>query len=109
MTVGLLLAGADLGTVRSGGTPEAPVVTDTIPKEAMRMLAARVGQSLPVGNEGVVVAAGSSPGAQALLGRTVALLGGAMHSQYRSVRPDQCLLFPEGTTPAEALRASSIR
>jgi len=66
-------------------------------------MAGRLGQALPVGNEGagVVVAAGSAPAAQALLGKTVATLGGAMYAQYRCVKAEQCLLLPEGTTPAE--------
>ena len=51
-------------------------------------MAGRAGQSLPVGNEGagVVVKAGSSPHAQALLGKTVAVLGGAMYAQYRTIK-----------------------
>ncbi|HEX7441829.1 MAG TPA: NADH oxidase, partial [Caldimonas sp.] len=66
-------------------------------------MAGRLGQSMPVGNEGagVVVAAGSSAAARALLGKTVALLGGAMYSQYRCVKAEQCLVLPAGTTPAE--------
>ena len=45
----------------------------------MRAMKARIGASLPVGNEeaGVVVAAGSDPTAQALLGNTVGMIGGA--------------------------------
>jgi NADPH2:quinone reductase len=52
----------------------------------MKAMAGRVGQSLPAGNEGAgtVVAAGASPAAQALLGRTVAAIGGAMYAQYRA-------------------------
>ena len=66
-------------------------------------MAGRLGQSMPVGNEGagVVVTAGSSAEAQALLGRTVAIFGGAMYSQYRCIKAAQCLVLPEGTTPAE--------
>jgi NADPH2:quinone reductase len=66
-------------------------------------LAARLGQSMPVGNEGagLVVAAGASPAAQALLGRTVAAIGGAMYSQYRVIPAAQCLPLPEGATAAE--------
>jgi NADPH2:quinone reductase len=62
-----------------------------------------VDQSLPVGNEGagVVVAAGTSDAAQKLVGKTVAILGGAMYSQYRVIKAAQCLLLPPGTTPAE--------
>ena len=66
-------------------------------------MAARLGQSMPVGNEGagLVVAAGASPAAQALLGRTVAVIGGAMYSQYRAMPAAQCLPLPPGTTAAE--------
>jgi NADPH2:quinone reductase len=56
-----------------------------------------------VGNEGAgtVVAAGNSPVAQALLGRKVAALGGAMYAEYRSVKVEQCLALPAGATAAE--------
>jgi NADPH2:quinone reductase len=58
---------------------------------------------MPVGNEGagVVVAAGSSDAAQALLGKTVAIAGGAMYAQYRCVNALQCLQLEEGTTAVE--------
>ena len=101
--LGLLLAGADLATLSSTGTGEGAVVTARLTPEILRASAARVGQALPVGNEGagVVVAAGDSPAAQALRGKTVAILGGAMYAQYRTLRADQCLVLPEGTTAAE--------
>jgi NADPH2:quinone reductase len=69
----------------------------------MKAIAGRLDQSLPVGNEGagVVVQAGASPAAQALIGKTVAILGGAMYAQYRCIKAVQCLLLPPGTTPAE--------
>ncbi|WP_019451435.1 zinc-binding dehydrogenase [Cupriavidus sp. BIS7] len=94
---------ADMNTAQHAGTAAAPVVTARIPKERMSAVAGRIGQSMPVGNEGagVVVEAGSSAEAQALLGRTVALLGGAMYSQYRCVKASQCMALPDGTTPAE--------
>ena len=101
--IGLLFGAADLATVRGSGTLARPVVTAQVPERAMKSMAARVGQSLPVGNEGAgtVVAAGASPAAQALLGKTVAVLGGAMYAQYRTIRADQCLVLPDGTTAAE--------
>ena len=66
----------------------------------MKAMAPRVGASMPVGNEGagVVVEAGSSAAAQALLGKTVALIGGAMYAQYRAVKVDACLPLPAGAT-----------
>ena len=59
---------------------------------------------MPVGNEGggVVIAAGSSPAAQALIGKTVGVLGGAMYAQYRTLRASDCLVMHEGVTPMEA-------
>ncbi len=100
--LGLLFGAADMSTAKVSGTPTHPIVTARIPDAAMRAMTGRLGASMPVGNEGagVVVGAGSSAAAQALLGRTVAVLGGAMYSQYRSVAAEQCLLLPEGATPA---------
>jgi NADPH:quinone reductase-like Zn-dependent oxidoreductase len=75
----LLVGPADLSTLKISGTREQPVVTAAIPPNLMRGLAARVDQSLPVGNEGagVVIKAGSSPEAKRLVGKAVAMLGGA--------------------------------
>jgi NADPH2:quinone reductase len=84
------------------GPADRPVVTADVPAKLMRSVGGRVDQALPVGNEGagVVVKAGSSEAARALLGRTVALFGGAMYAQYRSIPAAFCLPLPEGTTPA---------
>jgi NADPH2:quinone reductase len=101
--IGLLFGAADMTTASISGTASLPVVTARVPERAMKGMAARVNQSLPVGNEGagVVVAAGASAPAQALLGQTVAVLGGAMYTQYRCIPLEQCLLLPAGTSPAE--------
>ena len=101
--LGLLFGAADMGTAKVSGTPGRPIVTATVPERAMPAMAGRLDQSMPVGNEGagVVVKAGSSPAAQALLGKTVAAIGGAMYSQYRAVAAAQCLELPAGTAPAE--------
>jgi NADPH2:quinone reductase len=101
--LGLLLATADLETLKTTGTADNPVVTADIPPQTLRGLAGRSGQSMPVGNEGagVVVAAGSSDDAQALLGRTVAIIGGGTYAEYRSVPAMLCLALPDGTEPAQ--------
>ncbi len=100
---GLLFGGADMSTAKSSGTADSPVVTASISPAVMKAMAGRLDQSLPVGNEGagVVVQAGASSAAQALMGKTVAILGGAMYSQYRCIKAVQCLVLPPGTTPAE--------
>lgn len=101
--LGLLFAGADMSAAVVAGAGETSTVTATVAPAAMRSLAGRVGQSLPVGNEGAgtVVAAGASDAAQALLGKTVALLGGSMYSQYRCVEVAQCLELPDGVSAVE--------
>lgn len=103
--LGAMFAGADVGQAarRDGGEVTALPLGDG----AMRAAAARIGQPLPVGNEGAgtVVAAGSD--AQELIGRVVAVAGGAMYSQYRRVPVAACLPLPDGT-PAEAAAASFV-
>src|ERR1035437_829434 len=107
--LGLLLAGADLSTAAVSGPIDRPVVTANIAEGAMRAMAARVGTSLPVGNEGAgtVVAAGTSPEAQAIIGRTVSVAGGAMYSQFRCVDAALCLVLAEGT-PARVGASSFV-
>jgi NADPH2:quinone reductase len=104
--IGLLFGAADMATAKLAGDlaqPASLVMSAAIPERLMKGMAGRLDQSLPAGNEGagVVIAAGASPAAQALLGKTVAVIGGAMYAQYRCMPAAQCLVLPEGTTPAE--------
>src|SRR6202049_5402206 len=91
--LGLLFAGADISKASQRGTKDHPVVAARVPDAALKSMAARLDVSMPVGNEGagVVVEAGTSAAAQALLGKTVAALGGAMDSQYRCVPLEPCV------------------
>jgi NADPH:quinone reductase-like Zn-dependent oxidoreductase len=104
---GLLTGAADLATAKASGSGDTIVITATVPEAGMKAMAGRLDQSLPVGNEGagVVSKAGSSDAAKALLGKTVAAVGGGMYAQYRVLRAMDCLVLPEGTTPAEGASA----
>jgi NADPH:quinone reductase-like Zn-dependent oxidoreductase len=101
--LGLLVGAADMTSVKASGTKDAPVITAKVPEAAMRAMAARLDESMPVGNEGagVVIKTGSSDAAKALMGKTVAMIGGAMYAQYRTIRAGDCLALPDGITPAE--------
>lgn len=101
--MGLMLTGADVARARQSGTAERPVITAPLSAAAMAAVSARVGQAMPIGNEGAgtVVAAGDSPAAQALVGKKVALLGGAMYAEYRALPAKQCLALPDGVTAAQ--------
>jgi NADPH:quinone reductase-like Zn-dependent oxidoreductase len=101
--LGLLVGAADMSAAKASGTREAPVITARVPEAAMKAMAGRLDESMPVGNEGagVVIKAGSSDAAKALMGKTVALIGGAMYAQYRCLKVAECLPLPAGVTPAE--------
>ena len=101
--LGLLVGAADMTTAKSSGTKESPVITAKLSEAGMKAMAGRLDESMPVGNEGagVVIKTGSLDAAKALMGKTVAMIGGAMYSQYRCLRVAECLPLPAGTTPAE--------
>lgn len=101
--IGLLFGAADLSTLRAISDRPLPAITADIPAQAMAGMAGRLGQSLPVGNEGagLVVQAGAAPEAQALLGRTVSMVGGGMYAQQRVLPASQCLALPDGTPAAD--------
>lgn len=101
--LGLLIGAADMTTAKSSGSGDSTVVTATVPQPLMRAMAGRLDDSMPVGNEGagVVVAAGSSSRAQSMMGKMVAMIGGAMYAQYRCIKAADCMVLPDGTTAAE--------
>ena len=101
--LGLLIGAADPATAKATGTGDAVVVKATVPQAAMKAMGGRLDESMPVGNEGAgtVVKAGSSPEAQALLGKMVAMIGGEMYAQYRTMKVAACLPLPDGTTAIE--------
>jgi len=102
----LLLAGADATKLEVSGTAERPLLTGKVPSTASLTL--RLGQAVPVGNEGAgtVIEAGSSPAAQALVGKTVAVApGSGMYAQYRVVRAEQCLPLNAGATAIDGASA----
>ena len=101
--LGLLLGSADISKAKMSGTAEHPVITAAVPQSLMKAMAGRLDESMPVGNEGAgtVVKAGSSDKAKALLGKTVAMIGGAMYAQYRTMRASDCLVLPAGASAAD--------
>ncbi len=101
--LGLLLGPADMTSFKTSGSGESVKVTAKVPAAALPGLATRLGESMPVGNEGAgtVVKAGSSEAAQALKGKTVSMVGGAMYAQYRLLNARDCQPLPAGTTAAQ--------
>jgi NADPH:quinone reductase-like Zn-dependent oxidoreductase len=80
-------------------TLSAPVFQGMLPR-----IKSRLDQVLPIGNEGAgtVVAAGDHPAAQAMIGKTVGVLLGAVYSEYVCLPMQACLAHNEGTTAIQA-------
>ncbi|MGP1283248.1 MAG: zinc-binding dehydrogenase [Parasphingopyxis sp.] len=97
---GVMFGWANMAECSSTGEGDDTVLTAPVSPQGMAVMKARIGQSLPVGNEGAgtVVAAGNGAGAQALLGKVVAVMGGGMYAHYRCLPAAMCLpLKPEHT------------
>jgi NADPH:quinone reductase-like Zn-dependent oxidoreductase len=103
--LGLLTGPADLATLDQGGTADRPVLTAEIPEQRMPMVRARLNESMPVGNEGAGTVVAAGDGAEELIGKTVAVIGGGMYTQYRKARLSDLLPFPDGVTAREGASA----
>lgn len=101
--LGLLFGGADMSTARAGERDGLPMISADVPPAGMRAMGGRIGDALAIGNEGcgVVVKAGDSPEAKALVGKTVAMLGGEMYAEYRCLPVQMTMPLPDGTDPAD--------
>jgi NADPH:quinone reductase-like Zn-dependent oxidoreductase len=101
--LGLLTGPADLSQAKTSGNGADIKVTAPVPTNTLLFLKARLDESMPVGNEGAgtVIKAGSSEAAQALMGKTVSMIGGAMYAQYRVLKASDCQPLPAGTTATE--------
>ncbi len=101
--LGLLTAPADMNTVRSEEVDGHPALVADIDPKMMRIFAGRKGKKLAAGNEGAgkVVAAGASDAAQALLGKTVTIVGGEMYRTHRVMPAMMCVPLPEGAPAKE--------
>lgn len=98
--LGVMFGMANMNEASSSGVGKDTVLTAPVTAQGMRVMKARVGQALPVGNEGAgtVVAAGDGDIAQNLMGKVVAVMGGGMYGQYRCVDAATCLPLLPGDT-----------
>jgi NADPH:quinone reductase len=101
--LGLLFGAADMSTARGAERDGLPALIADVSPPGMRAMSNRIGEAMPIGNEGcgIVVAAGASSEAQALMGKTVALLGGEIYADYRCLATGMCMVLPDGTDPED--------
>lgn len=99
--LGLLFGPADMTTLQAGGTADAPVLTAQVSPQGLAAVRARIGQSMPVGNEGAGTVIDAGPDLQHLVGKRVAMIGGAMYAELRLIAHENCIVLPEGASAAE--------
>jgi len=103
--LGLLLGAVDVSTLHRDSDGANSFLTGTVPADRMAGMQARIDQKLAVGNEGAGTVVLAGPGAEWLLGQTVAAFGGAMYAQYRTLAAAQCMPLLPGTTAAQGAAA----
>lgn len=103
----VMLSAADSDAFVAGETDGQPLARGELPEAAKRATAARIGTSIPIGNEGAgtVIAAGA--GAEELIGKTVALAGGGSYATYKRAKAADCMVVPDGI-PAEDAASSFV-
>jgi len=101
--LGLLLAPADMSTVRRSTVDGHPALVADVKPPMQRAFAGRIGEKLPAGNEGagMVVAAGSSDPAQALMGRTVSFADGRLYRTHARTNAANVVPLPDGAPAVE--------
>ncbi len=89
----LMFGLADVDGAKASERNGLPSVVIDIPPAMLKAYQSRMGQWLPVGNEGsgTVIAAGESDAAQALMGKRVGAFGGELFAQYRCLPAMQCM------------------
>ncbi len=103
----LLTGPADMTAATAEGSGADKCLRAPVPERFLPFVAGRLGEALPAGNEGagVVIAAGESAAAQALMGRTVAFANGGAFAQYATAGLMTVLPLPEGVTAEQGASA----
>lgn len=99
--LGLLFGPADMTTLKAAGTAAAPVLEAQVPEHSRVSVRGRIGQSLPIGNEGAGTVIKAASDLQHLVGKRVAMIGGAMYAELRLIAAENCIVLPDSASAAE--------
>ncbi len=101
--LGLMFGVTDWSQATGSGAGDDAVISVPVPEHLMRHVQSRLDKPMLPGNEGAgtVVGAGDSPAAQAMIGRKVGMMGGAMYADYRVVKLMNCLPLPDDVSTKE--------
>lgn len=99
--LGSMLGPADPATFRAEGMPDHPVLVADVPRESLASIKGRLGQPLPIGNEGAGTVIAAGPDVQHMIGRKVAMGGGGLYATLRKLPAAGVIPLPEGASAAD--------
>lgn len=99
--LGLMFGPADTTKLSRGEGGDRPSLSAPLPAWAQQSLQHRIDQPLASGGEGAGVVVRAGANAQALLGKTVGMWGGAMHAKYRTIAAGDVIELPDGISAAD--------
>ena len=102
----LMLGPVDPASLHASGDVERPSLEGIVPTERLAAIAGRLGQALPVGNEGAGTVVATGAGSSALLGRSVAIRAATgAYSRYQVVKALDCIVLPAGVSARDGAAA----
>lgn len=99
--LGVLFGPADLNKAVFEGRGSSATVKAPIPPARMAGIAARIDQSMAVGNEGAGIVVRTGDSTRHLLGRAVAVSSGGTYARFMTVKASDCMVLPSDVTPAQ--------
>jgi NADPH:quinone reductase-like Zn-dependent oxidoreductase len=99
----LMLAGVTPGAL----VPEDGALVGSLPSPALAAMAARIGKSLLIGNEGcgTVLSVGPGLGPDDWVGKRVAVAAGAMFADHATASAADCIILPDEVSAEEGAAA----
>ncbi|AUW58729.1 NADH oxidase [Sphingobium sp. SCG-1] len=99
--LGLMFGPADISSVTLPVTSAGPAIKMSVPRERLAAIRGRIGQSLPIGNEGAGTVVATGRNARELEGKRVGMVGGSIYADYRRIAAKEVIVLPEGATAAD--------
>jgi len=93
--LGLMLGAADVGTMQVVGEGNDSSLSFRVPERRLSAMKARLGQPMPVGNEGAGTVVACGRNVSHLDGKRVGAIGGGMYADYRKLAARDVVPLPD--------------
>jgi NADPH:quinone reductase-like Zn-dependent oxidoreductase len=96
--LGLMLAAAEVETMSASGEGDTASLSFRIPADRLPAMRTRLGQAMPLGNEGAGTVVACGRNAAHLEGKRVGAIGGGMYADYRNLAARDVVPLPAGAS-----------